>query len=112
MVVEIGADLLDAGSETVADLLELVHGQHPWPAQARDAEVDPLSGEGGAEEPCEGQLHRGDLPAQIRAGVALVVLVEDGVEALRRRRGDHGLLRCEHLVNLGAFEQVLHRPPH
>jgi len=103
-VVEAGSDVLDPGGEPVAHLLELVHGQDPRAAQPRDREVDAGSREGRAEQPRERELQRGDLPAQVGARGAPVVLVEDCVEALGRRGRNQRLLRGKHLGKFGAFE--------
>jgi hypothetical protein len=107
-VVETGSDVLDPRRQPVAHPLELVNGEDPRSAEPGDGEVDAVPREGGAEQTGEGELQGGDLPAQVRAGVALVVLVEDGVEALRGRRGNERLLRCEHLGKFGAFKNLCH----
>jgi hypothetical protein len=101
VVVEVRLHLVDAEGEPVADLLELVDGQHPRSTHSRNGEVDALAREGRAEQPGEGELHGGDLPAQVSARLALVVLVEDGVEAL----GGSG--RNQVLPGHDAFEQLL-----
>jgi hypothetical protein len=107
-VVEAAVHVLDAGGEAVAHPLELVDRQEPRAAQAGNAELDPLARERRAEEPGERQLHRRDLASQVGARGALVVLVEDGVEALRRRRRKERVLRDGlNLGNLGPFEQRL-----
>jgi hypothetical protein len=104
VLVQIGPHLLDPGREPVAHLLQLIDGEQTRSSQPRHREVDPLAGERGAEQAGEGQLHRGDLPAQVGAGGALVMLVDEGVEACRGRWRNQRLLGREHLVDLSSFE--------
>jgi hypothetical protein len=104
-VVEAGPDVLDPGGQAVPDPFQLVHGEDARAAEPGDREVDSVPREGRAEQPSQGEFQRGDLTAQIRARVALVVLVEDGVEALRRDGGNERLLRGQlHLGEIDAFE--------
>lgn len=115
VVVQARPHLLDPGGEPVAHLLELVDREHPRATQARDLEVNALPREGRPEQAGERELQGRDLTPQIGARGALVVLDQDGVEALRWRRRDNRLLRCDpHLVDLGAFEKLLRhtsKPP-
>jgi hypothetical protein len=107
VVVEPALDVLQPDRERIADLLQLVDGEQPGAAHSGNAELDPLSGKGRAEQPRELELHRGDLPPQIGARGALVVLVEDRVEALGGRGRNKGLIDLglnEHLGKVRSFE--------
>jgi hypothetical protein len=74
VLVELLTHLLDASGEAIADPLELAHREQARAAEPGNAEVDPLAGEGGAEEPRQSQLHRRDLPTKVGSGRALVAL--------------------------------------
>jgi hypothetical protein len=114
-VVKHSLDVLHAGGEGVADLLELVHREDPGAAQARHLEIDPGAREGGCEQLAQLGLHRRDLAAEVPPGEAVVVLIEDRVQAGgRRRREIPELLLGDEIELFGeirSFEQICHASP-
>ena len=116
-VIQDALDVGESGRERVADALELIDREHPRSAAGGgDAELDPLAREREREQLRHLRLHRRDLAAQVGTRGALVMLVEDSVEAGRGRRGNPGhplVGRGQHLGKL-AYLQLLehlgHRP--
>jgi hypothetical protein len=105
VVVEVRLHFLDASGEAVPNLLQLVDREQTGPAHPRNGEVDALARKSRAEQPGERELHCGDLAAQVSACVALIMLVENAVEALRRDRRQQILLGCDrHLGKVNALE--------
>ena len=109
-LAERGAGVDQPGEQPVAYTLELIDGEDPGaPARRRDAELDPRARKRRGEKATELGFQRRDLAAQLLAGVALVVLVEDGVEAGGRKRRHLGAaLAREGFVELNWFEQLGH----
>jgi hypothetical protein len=107
-VVEAGSDVLHPRGQAVAHAFELVDGEDARTPEPGDREVDAAAREGRAEQAGQRELQRGDLAPQVGARRALVVLVEDCVEALGRGGRNQRLLRGEHLGDFGAFEQLRH----
>jgi hypothetical protein len=103
---ELGPDLLDPGGERVANHLQLVDRQDPWPARSGDAELDSMAWERRPEEAAEGRLHGGDLAPQIPASAALVRLIQGAAETRGRRRGNAGPSLPERDLELGQIGHV------
>jgi hypothetical protein len=96
VLVQLGLHLLDAGCEAIPYPFELVNREDTGATHSGDGEIDPLAGKSRAEQSGQRQLHRGYLATQIGARRAPVVLVEDGIEAVREECG------------VGAVEQLRH----
>jgi hypothetical protein len=60
---ESALDHLESRREPVADPFELVHREDAGPTGGCNRELDPIPGEGGAEQPAESRLQGADLAA-------------------------------------------------
>jgi hypothetical protein len=77
---DLGLRLAHPDDQRVADALEIGRGEHPRPARAADAPVDPATREGGDPELPEVPLEPGDLAAKLLAYPALLVGRRSGDE--------------------------------